>query len=300
MPDNVRPQVLYNISGEARAEFKILDLRDRIRNGTLNPQDQIAIVGTDLWKPASDFPELTRYFSLVKPAATPGLAAPSAKPQTPAASLGSRIVPGLAYPFTDITSIIVIVAVALLRAATPLLSIIFSMLASVYALGVIRKSSEGQTSAPSAGEVGNIGEWIMSFVRVIAVSLISAWPILAVTILAFMGLVRSPAIFGIALLVMLLYYPASLATIAIWKSIKIALSVQQIFRFIGILGIEYYAVIGMWFVIVFGIAFGMSLIHLALGSTRLFAVIEIAVQTWSTLYASHLLGWAVYRHRDQL
>ena len=299
MAESQRPTALYNISGEARAEFKLFDLRDRIRNGTLSPQDQIAIVGTDIWKPASDFPELRRYFSLLKPAAAPG-AAPVMGTQAPAGSMGSRIIGGVVYPFTAITSIVVIIAAAVLRGVNPLLSIIFSILASVYALGVIRKSSEGQTTAPSAAEVGGITEWIMSFVRVIAVTIISAWPMIAATILAFMGLARSVVLFGIAVLVMLVYYPASMATVAIWKNIQISLSVQQIFRFIGILGIEYFAVIAVWFVTFFGIALGMPLIHLALSSSRLFVTIKIGLQTWSTLYASHLLGWAVYRHRDEL
>lgn len=303
MSESQRPTALYNISGEARAGFKLFDLRDRIRNGTLSPQDQIAIVGTDIWKPASDFPELRRYFSLLKPAAALG-AAPVTGAHAPAGSMGSRIIGGVVYPFTAITSIVVIIGAAVLRGVDPVLSIIFSILASVYALGVIRKSSEGQTTAPSAAEVGGITEWIMNFVRMIAVTFISAWPMMAASILVFTGLVRSwrslVLLKGIAVLVMLLYYPASLATVAIWKSIRISLSVQQIFRFIGILGIEYFAVIAVWFVIFFGIALGMPLIHLALSSSRLFVTIKIGAQTWSTLYASHLLGWAVYRHRDEL
>ena len=99
MAESQRPAALYNISGEARVEFTLLDLRDRIRNGMLNPHDQIAIVGTDIWKPASDFPELRRYFSLLKPAAAPGAAAVTGG-HAPAASMGRRIIAGVIYPFT--------------------------------------------------------------------------------------------------------------------------------------------------------------------------------------------------------
>jgi hypothetical protein len=315
MADSQRPTALYNISGEARAEFKLFDLRDRIRNGTLSPQDQIAIVGTDLWKPASDFPELRRYFSLLKPAAAPG-AAPATAAQAPAASMGRRIIGGVVYPFTAITSIVVIIAAALLLrprfedlAASALLFVCWN-LASVYALGVIRKSSEGQTTAPSAAEVGGIAEWIVSFFRVISVTLICAWPVMAASILAFTGLVRSFALLqGIATVVVLLYYPASLATVAIWKSIRISLSIQQIFRLIGILGIDYFAVIAVWLVLFFGITLSMPLIlltvvkhasALTVTSIRLLVPIKFGALTWSNLYASHLLGWAVYRHRDEL
>jgi hypothetical protein len=303
MSESQRPTALYNISGEARAGFKLFDLRDRIRNGTLSPQDQIAIVGTDIWKPASDFPELRRYFSLLKPAAAPG-AAPVTGAHAPAGSMGSRIIGGVVYPFTAITSIVVIIGAAVLRGVDPVLSIIFSILASVYALGVIRKSSEGQTTAPSAAEVGGITEWIMNFVRMIAVTFISAWPMMAASILVSTGLVRSwrslVLLKGIAVLVMLLYYPASLATVAVWKSLKIALSIQQIFRFIGILGKHYYAVVGMWLLMAGAIRLLVAVGASVLGRSRFLISIDVAASIWVALYASHLLGWAVHLHRDEL
>ena len=289
-----QPQVLYQISGEMGQEFTALNLRDRIRNGTLTAQDQVAIVGTELWKSAGDCPALTRYFSLLKnSAATPAMSAAS---RQPAGSMAGRIAAGLAYPFGNITSIVFIIAAAGGALVSPLLSFVVGLFASVYALGVIRKSSEGETTAPSAAAVGGAGEWVVGLLQVIAVSLISAWPVVLLTILMMMGLVRSFVLVIAAAIVVLLYYPASLASVAVWKSVKMALSVSQIFRFIGILGVDYFEVIVMWIASFIVIGVGTTFVGRALPrGSRLAAGI-----IWLLIYASHLLGWAVHRHRDQL
>src|SRR5258707_13132347 len=168
-----QPQVLYQISGEMGQEFTFLNLRDRIRNGTFTPQDQLAIVGTDLWKPASDYPALARYFSLLKSsAATPAMPAASRRP---VGSMAGRMAAGLAYPFGNVTPIVLIVVASVAALASPLLSLVVGLFASVYALGVIRKSSEGETRAPSAAAVGGASDWIVGLFQVIPVPIISAW-----------------------------------------------------------------------------------------------------------------------------
>lgn len=298
LPSSAKPEVLYQIAGEAREEFNTLTLRNRIRAGALQPSDQLAVVGTELWKPAADYPVFARYFALANAAAVAAKA-----PVGPVASMTSRVLVGLAYPFTSISSAAFIVA-AFFSTLTPLISLVVTVLTSVYALGVIKKSSEGQTTAPSAAEVGGITEWIMNFVRMIAVTFISAWPMMAASILVSTGLVRSwrslVLLKGIAVLVMLLYYPASLATVAVWKSLKIALSIQQIFRFIGILGKHYYAVVGMWLLMAGAIRLLVAVGASVLGRSRFLISIDVAASIWVALYASHLLGWAVHLHRDEL
>jgi hypothetical protein len=290
------PPVLYQISGEGGEQFNLIGLRDRIRGGMLRPEDEIAIVGTGLWKPASQYAPLARYFSLLKPAE--GVVAALAA-QKPAGSMGSRIAAGLAYPFTSVTPIVFMVAAVGAAFLTPLLYWIFSLFAGVYALTIIRKSSEGQTSPPSAADVGSPLEWLLGMVQLIAISIISAWPIVLVVLLAFMGFVRSMALVGISAIVMMLYYPASLATLAVWRSIKTALSVQQIFRFIGILGGDYYAVIGIWIVAALAVAVGPMFARFLVGA-KVMSAIKAGASVWLTFYSSHLLGWAVLRHRDQL
>ena len=294
---SARKEIFYQVAGDVREEFNLVGLRDRIRSGTLQPTDQVAVVGTDLWKPASQHAELTRYFALVQRAPQTS----SAAAQQPAASMGSRILAGAVYPFSSVSSVVVIAVASISSLVMPLLSIPFALLASVYAMGVIRKSSDGQTTPPTLSEVGDPLQWIVGMLQIIAVTLISAWPVILVTILAFMGLVRSMILVVIALIVMMLYYPASLATVAVWKSIQGALSVQQIFRFIGILGGSYYAVIGMWIVMVAILEFGITALgHVLAGQGRLLTMINIAGSMYVLFYASHLLGWTVHLHRDQL
>jgi hypothetical protein len=294
-----RPEIFYQVAGDARQQVNLVGLRDRIRGGALQPTDEVAVVGTDLWKPASQYAELARYFALVQRAPQ----AASAAVQQPAAPMGSRILAGAVYPFSSVSSAVVIAVASLSSLVMPLLSIPFALLGSVYAMGVIRKSSEGQTTPPTLAEVGGPLQWIVGILQIIAVTLISAWPVILVSILVFMGLVRSMifVFVGIALIVTMLYYPASLATVAVWKSIKSALSVQQIFRFIGILGGSYYAVIGMWIVMV--VIFELvitALGHVLAGQVRLLTAINVAGSIYVLFYASHLLGWAVHLHRDQL
>jgi hypothetical protein len=293
-PQGARPKILYQIAGDANQEVNLLGMRDRIRNGTLQPADEVAVVGTDLWKPASDYPELTRYFALLQRA----VSAAAPQPVTP---LASRILPGIAYPFTSLSSIAVVFIIPAARLILPLLSIVFALLGMVYMCGVIRKSSEGQTRAPSLAEVGGAGEWAVGLYRVIAVTLISAWPVFLLGVLMVTGLARSIFLFPVALIVMMLYFPASLATVALWKNIKMALSIQQIFRFIGVLGGDYYAVIGIWIVMLIVVGVVNVLMRSVLADqARLLALIDLAASTWISLYASHLLGWAIHRHRDQL
>lgn len=289
-----RPQFQYRVQGEGAQNFDLIALRDRIRNGTLQPENELMIVGTDLWKPASQYPALTRYFNLLKssgPAAAPAAAGP-------AESMGNRIAVGLAYPFSSPSSIALVAASFIAGLVFPLLSLVVAVVASVYALGVIRKSSEGQTSAPSFPDVGGPLDWAAGLLRVIAVTLISLWPFFLAAFISVSGLAGVMK-FLVAAVIVVIYYPASLATVAIWKSLKMALSVQQIFRFIGTLGADYYAVIAMWFVSFLATGVVMNVTGLVL-PRMLVGAISGAVSICVTMYASHLLGWAVHRHRNEL
>ncbi len=120
---------LYMIAGETGDKLNLLALRDRIRGGLLQRDQQIAIVGTDLWKPAWQYPPLERYFALTEEAAAKQAPAGVA----PAGPMGARIVRGLAYPFTNIAGIAFIAAAAF---TTPIaiVSAVVSFAAMAYAL----------------------------------------------------------------------------------------------------------------------------------------------------------------------
>ena len=97
------------------------------------------------------------------------------------------------------------------------------------------------------------------------------------------------------------YYPACLATIAIWDSAIAALNPIYVFAVIKKTGADYFVVVGMWF--------------LATAVTTLFKMPQISplarlpivgsvfatfLSLWVLFYASHLLGYAIYRHAPEL
>lgn len=287
------PEKMYVVAGEVREEVGLLALRDRIRGGLLQRDDQVALAGTDLWKPAWQYPPLERYFALAEAGAAGRVPTSAA----PAGTMGSRILAGLAYPFTNVVAI-AFIAVTGFMAPIAIVAGILSLVSMGYALAIIRRSAEGEVRAPNLSAIGGAGDWILGIVRVIVITIISGWPILAVLVLWFLGF-RSFALFPIALVVMLLYYPACLASVAMWKSVSMALSVKRIFAFMSALGGDYYLAVGMAV---------LSMIFIALASmgARLVipplfvAAINGAASVWAVFYASHLLGWALYRHREEL
>jgi hypothetical protein len=292
-PADARPERMYVIAGEVRQEFGLLALRDRIRGGQLQRDDQIALAGTELWKPAWQYPPLERYFSLTEAAAAKHMPASA----VPAGAMGPRIIRGLAYPFTNLVSIAFIAMTGLMAPMT-LVAAALSLVAMGYALAIIRRSAEGDVRAPGLSAIGGVGEWILGLLRVIAITIISAWPVIAVVALSFLGL-RSFVLIPIALVVMLIYYPACLASIAMWKSVSMALSVKRIFGFISALGADYYVAVGVSLLAMIVIAGGSMAARLVI-PPLVVSAINGAASVWAVFYASHLLGWALYRHRDEV
>jgi hypothetical protein len=68
----------------------------------------------------------------------------------------------------------------------------------------------------------------------------------------------------------------------------------------GILGKHYYAVVGMWLLMVGAIGLLVAGGKAVFGRSRFMIAFDVAASIWITLYASHLIGWAVYLHRDEL
>lgn len=292
-PGAGRSQIHYLIAGETRVEFDGAALRDRIRRGELQRDQQISIVGTDQWKRATEYPALERYFALIDSAGARSLPASAS-----AGPIGGRIVRGVAYPFTSLTAI-VFIGLAGLTAPVPLLPALVGLVGGVYSLAIIRKSSEGETRAPVITETGGAAEWIFGLLRLVAITVISAWPVIAVMLLMFVGM-RSFALIPVAIIVMLLYYPACLASIAIWKRVSIALSVSRIFAFITSIGRDYFIAVGIAILAFLLITGGTLLLGTVLALPLVVAAINQIGTMWAVFYASHLLGWAVCRNRESL
>jgi hypothetical protein len=211
--------------------------------------------------------------------------------------VASRILPGLAYPFTHIVTA-AFLFLAFVTALTPLIPAVVSLLATVYSLAIIRASSEGKRRPPDLSAAGGFGEWVLGVLRVIAVMLISGWPLLLFMILIAMRLVPFFAA-PVALLLVLVYYPACLIAIAKWKSVNMTLSVSRIFSLMGILGSDY-AIAVVMAIALFGLVWLASVGAIFVVGPRWTTGFHAVGTVWTTFYASHLLGWAVGRHADEL
>lgn len=297
------PETRYVISGEGREEFTRVDLRNRIREGTLTPVTEIARAGTETWIAASKVPELARYFSLAgeSMAADPALmvgSSPASQAAPAVESVGSRLIPGLAYPLTAVgISLIVILAIA---QQVPLVNLVAGLFGSLYSLLIIRASARGEKGFPALNHLGNPGELLLLLVKMIVVTLVSAWPVILAILSVFVMPMMARPIILIALIVTILYFPACIATLAVWNSIKFALTPSQIFSFIRILGIDHLLAVMAWFAS-FALAMAVTLGGALAGiPQRPLAILAAAILIWGGFYSSHILGWAVARHRNEL
>ncbi|HUP65460.1 MAG TPA: hypothetical protein VM557_09280 [Thermoanaerobaculia bacterium] len=288
----------YRIAGEGKDLYSRNDLRNRIRNGSLLAGTEVALEGTDEYRPAADFPELARYFSLISSAPRPVEASTyvPADSVAPATSVGARLIPGLIYPLTGFGAVVVF-GLALLQLLP------FGFLASAIAMplvsvAIVRVSSEGSTRMPALAAFGSLGEMVMTALKAIAISLLSAWPLILAMILSFLlpGAAFTLAI--AAMIAMVLYYPACIAILAKYKTIRPALSVSLIWGFITTLGADYALAIGAGLGVL-GLLIVLSLFASTLPA-NVGALLTVLVVVWGTLYVFHLIGWAMYRHRDEI
>ncbi|MGH9458245.1 MAG: hypothetical protein ACRD2J_11485 [Thermoanaerobaculia bacterium] len=292
------PAERYQIAGEGKDAFTRTDLRDRIRTGDLLGSTEIALEGTDDFRPAADFPELARYFSLVTSTTTVVSTAtfvPAAS-VAPPTSVAKRLLPALVYPFTGLGAIAVI-GLALFQ-LLPFGFIAGSIGLPLMMVAVVRVSAEGSTRMPGLAAFGGPGEIVLNTLKVIVLSLLSSWPYILALLLAF---VMPGAAFTLgiaALIAVVLYYPACIAILAKYGTIRPALSVSQIWAFISTLGADYALAIGAGFVVL-----GLSIASLFLALIvpgKVAALSMMLVLVWGTLYVFHLIGWGMYRRRGEL
>lgn len=288
----------YQVAGEGKELFTRIDLRNRIREGSLLSATDVALEGSDDFRPAAEYPELARYFSLVSNAPAT-VAASSFVPATsiaPPTSVGERLIPGLVYPMTGFGAAVVF-GLALLELLP--LGILASIVAiPLVSVAVVRVSTEGLTRMPALAAFGGPGEIVVTALKAIAISLLSAWPFILAMILAFV-LPGAAFTLGIAATIaMVLYYPACIAILAKYGTIRPALSVSQIWGFISTLGADYALAIGAGFGVL-GLAFAVTLLASSLPAEA-GALAVVLVMVWGTLYVFHLIGWAMYKHRGEL
>jgi hypothetical protein len=147
----------YQIAGEGRDLFTRLEVRDRIRNGSILAMTEVALEGSEEYKPALEYPELARYLSLVSnaPKAVEASSYVPAGSIATATSVGERLIPGLMYPLTGFGAAAVF-GLALLRLLPPgfLAAAIAMPLVSVAIVRVGRMAAWGRLPVERAAPWG--------------------------------------------------------------------------------------------------------------------------------------------------
>lgn len=287
-------------------ELDRFGVRDRVRTGDIVPESELAVAGTDDWRAAVSYPELARYFELAatKPRTMPGVPVKVVPPRA-VQPMGQRVVQGLLYPLAGGEAFVPIGLAVL--AALPVVSILANLASTLIMVEIVRTSADGRTRMPIV-DTSQAWSLMRTYLRVLFVTLVSLLPVyvfggaaLVQVILGKMSL--APALIGIAVLLAAaaLYYPACLATVAVWDSILDSLNPVYVVRVIGRIGADYFVVVAMWFVATFGTMLMSSPFLNPLAAVpiagRLFASF---LSFWALFYASHLLGYAVYRHSPEL
>jgi hypothetical protein len=296
----------YVSYGGGVEELDRFGVRDRIRVGDIGPESELAVVGTDDWRTAVSYPELARYFELAatQPRTMPGVPVKVAPPRA-VQPMGQRVLHGLLYPLAG-GEVLLLVGLSVL-AVLPLIGFFAKLAATLIMVEIVRTSADGRTKMPL---VDTSGAWelLRTYLRVLFVTLVSLLPVyffggtaFAAALLGKMSMAPALVIVALTLAAGALYYPACLATVAVWDSILDSLNPVYVFRVIKRVGADYFIVVGMWFV-----ATGATMLMSSPFLNPLAAVPIVGgllasfLSFWALFYASHLLGYAVYRHSAEL
>ena len=278
-------------------------VRDLIRSGEIVPETLLASEGSDEWKPATEFPEFIRYFEL-KHSANAALVRKSGAGD----SVRERAFRGVLYPFRS-NAILTVLGIAVV-ASLPIISFVGWLGVPILMMGIVRQSAEGKTEMPLWVDTDDLWSFVEAALKMLAVSLIALWPIVGWVAFGFYRafgaggtgfFLTFAAGLSIAILLSLTYYPACLATVAIWDSVLDSLNPVYIVRVMTRMGSDYGIVVVAWLA-----ATGLAeVIAILLNHEFRFipvigAIPGSIVLLSSQFYASHILGWAVYRHRHDL
>lgn len=287
-------------------EVDRLALRERIRRGEVTRETELAIPGTEEWRAAGSFRELARYFELAVAMPRGPVAGTPAKPPRTVEPMSKRILDGLSYPVTG-GEIGTLIGIAILS-AIPFIGFLGSLAGTFVMLAIIRKSADGSTKMPTLIDTSNVWDMLWLYLRVMFVTLVALLPMLAFGVYGILSLFRggmSPwtalggTLAGAAFA--MVYYPACLATIAVWDDALSALNPVYVAKVIRIIGVDYLVVIAMWFV-----ATATTTLLTMPGVSPLSAIpilggiVASVLSLWALFYAAHLLGYAVYRHAPEL
>lgn len=279
-------------------------VRDRIRSGDIVPATELALVGTDDWRTADSYPELVRYFELAAARPAPQMVQPAKIRDV--RPMSERVVQGMLYPIVG-GQAVTVVCLALV-AAVPFVSILSTLATIGIALEVIRKSADGSTKMPALVDTSDIPRMMWLYARVLFVTFVALLPLVvfipyAIVAVFLSKMTAAMAFAGITLLLAFaaIYYPACLATIAVWDHALSALNPVYVFSVIRITGRDYFVVIGMWFLATLVTTIASTPAFSPMASIPIVGrVLGTFLSLWVLFYASHLLGYAIYRHAPEL
>ncbi|MBI2212805.1 MAG: hypothetical protein HYU52_04090 [Acidobacteria bacterium] len=297
---------LLVMPGGGFEELDRVAVRERIRKGDVVPGTDLSVAGTDAWRPAGSYPELARYFEMAAASPRTPSSLAEARPPRVVQSMGERIVGGLSYPVAG-GEIGTLIGIAILS-AIPIIGFLASLATTVVMLSIIRKSADGSTRMPPIIDTSSVWDMAWLSLRVLFVTLVALLPLIAfgvygVASLLQGGMSSSTVLLGIlgCLAFGMVYYPACLATIAVWDNALSALNPVYVGRVIRLVGGDYFVVIGIWFV-----ATAVTTLLTMPGISPLSAIpivggiVSSILSLWALFYASHLLGYAIYRHAPEL
>jgi hypothetical protein len=307
-PDGTKPVERYRVAmyGGGIEEIDRLEARDRIRRREILATTELAHAGTDDWKRALQYPELSRYLALAAEQVSPQRQA--APKDGPVEAMTERIVRGLLYPIQGL-EFVTLLGIAVLS-ALPGISLIMIPVATVYIIAIVKSSANGKTKMPAWVETDDIPAMFVLWLRTCLVSLIALWPIVLWGTYWYFttpepftapGMERLLPGGIVAGLVSLVYYPACLATIAVWDSVSASLNPAFVARVIRIIGRDYFIAIGTAVAaIAIALLTGRAVDSVFGGVPLLGSVLRRLPVLWAEFYAAHLLGYAVFRHATAL
>jgi hypothetical protein len=283
-------------------EVALDELRERIRRGEVVGSMEISPPGTNQWVRVAEVPELAAWLRVSResPAVLKAAVASS-----PVESVGSRAISGVLYPLSSGGGLI-LVALSILS-LVPLLNYAVGPATAIWILAIIRKSARGERSMPSDVS-SDLGELVETGFKMTLVSLVTLLPVIGLLAWGLLsqgpGILRSSTFqlaLGASILCSLLYYPASLATVAVWEHALPALSPAHVVRVIRTMKADYVVAVAMGTA---GVSASVVLARLtssALDDLPLVGSIPaLVIKTCAAFWAAHVLGWAVHRHAKEL
>jgi len=300
------PRYKFVPYGGGVEELDRFGVRDRIRTGDITAETELAVVATDEWRPASTYPELGRYFEIAatRPRTMPGAPAAPAKPRH-VEPMSTRVVQGLMYPIAGGEALLLIGLAVL--SIVPVFRRLAPLASTLIMVEIIRTSAEGRTKMPMV-DTSQVWQLVRTYLRVLFVTVVALLPVIAFGIYAFGAALTgamNPLIALAGLLVGLafaaIYYPACLATVAVWDSVLDSLNPVYVMSVIRKIGVDYFIVVAIWFIATaVTTLFSSPWVNPATMIPIFGPLFAAFLSYWSLFYVSHVLGYAVYRHSPEL